>query len=173
MACALLLAALWFPLGPFLCSLRRNEERGREREASCLLRSGKGRPWLAPQHGASAVPLCNRGQAAQNRRPSDSHHAGDKPGSGGGGAYHIWCRKSDCRGLRSWHSSRAALLSLIRASSLWLSSGSSITAWQGCRWRERPFRPGHQGSLSPLMMGLVQWGPKAMVGVQPWRVDLP
>lgn len=47
-----------------------------------------------------------------------------------GGTYHIWYRKSDCNGHGSWHSSRAALLSLIRASSLWFSSGSAVTAWQ-------------------------------------------
>lgn len=69
----------------------------------------------------------------------ESWHRLLRPLAGGGGAgrpsrwgtYHIWYRKSDCSGLCSWHSSRAALLSLIRASSLWLSSGRVIAAWQG------------------------------------------
>lgn len=71
------------------------------------------------------------------------------------GTYHIWCRRLDCNGLGFWHSSRAALLSLINASSLWFSSGSTITAWQG---HGHHSAPGHQGSLCPLVKGMVMWG---------------
>lgn len=45
--------------------------------------------------------------------------------------YHIWCRMSDCNGFCSWHSSTAALLSRMRPSSLWASSGKVSTAWLG------------------------------------------
>lgn len=65
--------------------------------------------------------------------PLARHYQGKEEIWGGPqeGTYHIWCRRSDCNGFCSWHSSTAALLSRMRASSLWISSGKVITAWLG------------------------------------------
>lgn len=127
-------------LPPFFCSLRKNKTRGRANSLLCCdcspekQQAAVGLLRQVPEDERFAAFLSIGAQGEHSFLDSGTTFPGPREGDLGWSledTYHIWCRRSDCNGFCSWHSSTAALLSRMRASSLWVSSGKVITAWLG------------------------------------------